>query len=250
MVHGKMLRSPHAHARIRRIDTTRAEALPGVLAVVTAADFPELPIGASIPDGRGRLRHVDGRADQHGARQGVLGRPAGRGRGLRRRARRRGRAGPDRGRLRAAAGRRRSRRGHGARRARAARARPHQGRGAASARAEQHLLAHGDRPRRCGAGPGRRTGHGRDRRRRRYGPPGLPRAASGRGRGRRQRLRHGVGLDAGPVHRRADDRPHARAAAVAAEGRAAGGRAARSAARSSSTARRWPCAWPRSAAGR
>ncbi|MET0195189.1 MAG: xanthine dehydrogenase family protein molybdopterin-binding subunit [Hyphomicrobiaceae bacterium] len=51
MVHGKMLRSPHAHARIRRIDTARAEALPGVLAVVTAADFPELPIGASVPMG-------------------------------------------------------------------------------------------------------------------------------------------------------------------------------------------------------
>jgi CO/xanthine dehydrogenase Mo-binding subunit len=51
MVHGKMLRSPHAHARIRRIDTTRAEALPGVLAVVTAGDFPELEIGASIPMG-------------------------------------------------------------------------------------------------------------------------------------------------------------------------------------------------------
>ena len=51
MLHAKMLRSPHAHARIRRIDTTRAEALPGVLAVVTAADFPELEIGASIPMG-------------------------------------------------------------------------------------------------------------------------------------------------------------------------------------------------------
>jgi CO/xanthine dehydrogenase Mo-binding subunit len=51
MVHARMLRSPHAHARIRRIDTGRAEALPGVLAVVTAADFPELPIGASIPMG-------------------------------------------------------------------------------------------------------------------------------------------------------------------------------------------------------
>jgi CO/xanthine dehydrogenase Mo-binding subunit len=51
MVHGKMLRSPHAHARIRRIDPAHAEALPGVLAVVTAADFPELPIGASIPMG-------------------------------------------------------------------------------------------------------------------------------------------------------------------------------------------------------
>jgi xanthine dehydrogenase molybdenum-binding subunit len=51
MVHGKMLRSPHAHARIRSIDTRRAEAAPGVLAVLTAADFPELPIGASIPMG-------------------------------------------------------------------------------------------------------------------------------------------------------------------------------------------------------
>ena len=40
MLHGKILRSPHAHARIRRIDTSRAEALPGVLAVATAQDFP------------------------------------------------------------------------------------------------------------------------------------------------------------------------------------------------------------------
>ena len=51
MVHAKLLRSPHAHARIRRIDTSRAEALKGVLAVVTAADFPELPVGATIPMG-------------------------------------------------------------------------------------------------------------------------------------------------------------------------------------------------------
>ena len=51
MAYGKILRSPHAHARIRRIDTARAEALPGVLAVVTAADFPELPLGASVPMG-------------------------------------------------------------------------------------------------------------------------------------------------------------------------------------------------------
>ena len=51
MVHAKMLRSPHAHARIRRIDTARALALKGVLAVVTAADFPELPVGATIPMG-------------------------------------------------------------------------------------------------------------------------------------------------------------------------------------------------------
>jgi len=38
---GKVLRSPHAHARIKAIDTSAAEALPGVKAVVTAKDFPE-----------------------------------------------------------------------------------------------------------------------------------------------------------------------------------------------------------------
>ena len=50
-VHAKLLRSPHAHARVARIDTKRAAALKGVLAIVTAADFPELPVGASIPMG-------------------------------------------------------------------------------------------------------------------------------------------------------------------------------------------------------
>src|SRR5213079_126288 len=38
---GRILRSPHAHARIRKIDTSKAAALPGVRAVVTAADFPD-----------------------------------------------------------------------------------------------------------------------------------------------------------------------------------------------------------------
>ena len=40
LVHGKILRSPHAHARIKSIDTVRAAAHPGVLAVVTHADLP------------------------------------------------------------------------------------------------------------------------------------------------------------------------------------------------------------------
>ncbi len=40
MLYGFILRSPHAHARILSIDTSRAEALPGVYAVVTAADLP------------------------------------------------------------------------------------------------------------------------------------------------------------------------------------------------------------------
>ena len=45
MLHGKMLRSPHAHARIRSIDTSRAEALPGIHAVATAADLPPTASG-------------------------------------------------------------------------------------------------------------------------------------------------------------------------------------------------------------
>ncbi|HIN25395.1 MAG TPA: xanthine dehydrogenase family protein molybdopterin-binding subunit [Dehalococcoidia bacterium] len=40
MLHGKVLRSPYAHARIKSIDTSKAEALTGVTAVVTSKDFP------------------------------------------------------------------------------------------------------------------------------------------------------------------------------------------------------------------
>jgi CO/xanthine dehydrogenase Mo-binding subunit len=43
MLWGKVKRSPHAHARIRSINTQKAAALPGVKAIVTAADFPEIP---------------------------------------------------------------------------------------------------------------------------------------------------------------------------------------------------------------
>ncbi|HJS02674.1 MAG TPA: molybdopterin cofactor-binding domain-containing protein, partial [Variovorax sp.] len=45
MLHGKVLRSPHPHARIVRIDATQALALPGVKAVVTGADGPQVPWG-------------------------------------------------------------------------------------------------------------------------------------------------------------------------------------------------------------
>ncbi len=41
MLVGKILRSPHAHAKIRSIDTTKAAKLPGVKAIVTRADFKE-----------------------------------------------------------------------------------------------------------------------------------------------------------------------------------------------------------------
>ena len=41
MAHGKILRSPHPHANIRSIDTSRAEALPGVYAVCTGTEIPK-----------------------------------------------------------------------------------------------------------------------------------------------------------------------------------------------------------------
>ena len=48
MIWGKVLRSPHAHARIKSIDTSKAEALPGVKAVVTSRDIVEFPLDKSV----------------------------------------------------------------------------------------------------------------------------------------------------------------------------------------------------------
>ncbi len=45
MAFGKLLRSPHPHARIKGIDTTRAAALPGVYAVITGHDLPRVKFG-------------------------------------------------------------------------------------------------------------------------------------------------------------------------------------------------------------
>ena len=42
---GLVLRSPHAHAKIRKIDTTKAEKLQGVKAIITSADLPDLTKG-------------------------------------------------------------------------------------------------------------------------------------------------------------------------------------------------------------
>src|ERR1700682_5944434 len=41
MLQGVVLRSPHAHARLVSIDTTAAEAMPGVSAIVTGQDIPK-----------------------------------------------------------------------------------------------------------------------------------------------------------------------------------------------------------------
>ncbi|HBY97966.1 MAG TPA: aldehyde oxidase, partial [Chloroflexi bacterium] len=42
MLHGKVLRSPFPHARIVRIDTAQAEALPGVVAILTGQDLSDI----------------------------------------------------------------------------------------------------------------------------------------------------------------------------------------------------------------
>lgn len=50
MLVGKVLRSPHPHAILKRIDTSRAEKAPGVKAVITRADFPEKKPGSGAGD--------------------------------------------------------------------------------------------------------------------------------------------------------------------------------------------------------
>ena len=51
MLLGKILRSPVAHAYIKKIDTSKAESIPGVRAVITCKDFPQLQPGAKAPSG-------------------------------------------------------------------------------------------------------------------------------------------------------------------------------------------------------
>jgi xanthine dehydrogenase molybdenum-binding subunit len=59
MLHGKVLRSPHAHARIKSVDISKAEALPGVKAVITVKDLPlqEDKI-EELGEGAANLKHL------------------------------------------------------------------------------------------------------------------------------------------------------------------------------------------------
>ena len=64
LAHGKILGSPIAHGRIKRIDTSKAEALDGVLAVLTGADVTDTSYGVSPARydeyvlAKDRVRHV------------------------------------------------------------------------------------------------------------------------------------------------------------------------------------------------
>src|SRR5215510_5898595 len=50
MLYGKVLRSREPHARLVRIDTSRAARLPGVRAVITATDVPPVRYGGGVKD--------------------------------------------------------------------------------------------------------------------------------------------------------------------------------------------------------
>jgi len=62
MLWAKVLRSPHAHARILSIDTEKAKRLPGVKAVLTAEDVPDARYGALVLDmpifARNKVRYI------------------------------------------------------------------------------------------------------------------------------------------------------------------------------------------------
>ena len=58
MLWGKVLRSPHPHARIVSIDASQAESLPGVKAVITGADLVDFPVDTPVQVGPADMRFV------------------------------------------------------------------------------------------------------------------------------------------------------------------------------------------------
>jgi len=71
MLYGRVKRSPHPHARILKINAEKALGLPGVHAVVTSADFPEISSEEAFV-GEGPMNFRDLVAQRDGARQGAV----------------------------------------------------------------------------------------------------------------------------------------------------------------------------------
>ena len=69
MVYGAMLRSPHAHARIKSIDTSQAEVMAGVLAVIIGTDMPDTAKGTA--DSGEEIGNIGYTADKMLARKKV-----------------------------------------------------------------------------------------------------------------------------------------------------------------------------------
>ena len=67
MLFGKILRSPHAHAIIKSIDTSKATAIPGVHGTLTGLDFPKLESTIRVPRPRplGHLRPIRSASSSH-----------------------------------------------------------------------------------------------------------------------------------------------------------------------------------------
>ena len=95
MLYGRVVRSPHAHARIKKIDASKALKLPGVKAVITAADFPPPP-GGVAQGGEGPAQPIRFMVENFMASEKAVPRPRHRGRRGNRPAHRRRRAGADR----------------------------------------------------------------------------------------------------------------------------------------------------------
>ena len=175
MLHGAILRSPHAHARILSIDTSRAEAMDGVLAVVTAEDLPPAEDKlVDVGEGDTRLSYVHGnilakdKVLYQGPRCGRLGRSQS--------ARRGGGGQRDRGSLRAPPEFHDRPRGDAVRRGASARGPSHEGVRRGERKAVQrcrplHVVA-----RRCGTGLRELRRHGREDVRHGYRAPGIHRA--------------------------------------------------------------------------
>ena len=144
LLYAKVLRSPHAHARIKSIDTSKAEAAPGVRAVITGADVPTDSAAArkvmakdkALYKGHPRIR-----------------------RGRHQRPQRRAGPGPHRSGIRSAEGRYRSPRRYGRRRRTAPRRPDHQRTRRSQRQAQQHRHPLPLRAGRLGAGLRRRRHH-------------------------------------------------------------------------------------------
>ena len=197
---GKVLRSPHPHARIKSIDTSAAEKLPGVKAVVTGNDFKDqpsefIPAGEMMVNYRDVVRNVMAREkalyEGHAVAAVAATSAAVAKQALE----------ADQGRLRGAAARHRRGRGDAARRAAAARGHVHDRRRACPQDGLQRRQARRVRARRRGGRLQAGRPHRRARVHHQARAPGLHRAA----RLHRQRVRgrpgRRVGVDAGPLDR-------------------------------------------------
>ena len=200
MLMASVLRSPHAHAHIRGIDTSARRRVAGG----EGGDHRRrLARPAVRMEGRhpARVQHAQHVLEHHGQGQGSLRGPCGRRRGRHLGFHRRDGPGPDCGRLRGAASRDRPGRGHEARRAPTPRGHDYPQRHPAAGQALQHRQGDGVRPRRLGQGIFRGRGDCRAHLHHQGRAPGLHRNPCDGGQLHRGRADHRLEFVPGPVRR-------------------------------------------------